>query len=111
MRSHPLLHHDVRAGIPKCVRPTDRVVEEERLEGARNQVRPWDALGEIRCRSESRARGAAEHRPEDVRMPQPERDGEFPTRRRAEDRRALGGQRDAESRPHPPADILTKNRS
>ena len=57
-------------------------------------------------RSVTPARRGGEDRTVDVRMPKPDGERQLATRRDTEHRGALGGQRDAETRPRPSADVL-----
>src|SRR6185437_11172433 len=105
VRPGPLRHHDVRTRIAQRNRPAGRVLEEERLQRARNEVRARNRTRHHPRRTVTRARRGAEDRTIDVRMPKPNRERQLPTCRDTEHRGAIGGQGDPESRPRPAADV------
>jgi len=105
VRPGPLRHHNVRTRIAQRDCPPGRVLKEERLQRARNEVRARNRTRHHPRRTVPRARRGAEDRTIDVRMPKPNRERQLPTRRDAEHRGAIGGQRDPESRPRPAADV------
>jgi len=105
MGCDPFAHHDVGARVAQRDGPAGRVGEEERLQGAGDEVRARDPVRQHARRLVARARRAGENRTVDVGVPQPEGERELPARRGAEHRGALRGQRDPEPRPRPPAHV------
>ena len=77
-------------------RPPGRVLEEERLQRAGDEVRARNPTRQHTSRFVPRARRAGEDRTIDVRMAQPKGERELSTRRDTEHCGAFGGQRDSE---------------
>src|SRR5262249_37430288 len=106
VRAGPLLHDNVRTCIAQRVLPPSRVLEEERLSRAGDQVRARNRTRHDTRRSVTSARGGAEDRTIDIRMPEPDGEREFSTRRDTEHGGTAGRQCDSETRPHPLAYVL-----
>src|SRR5262249_24495583 len=81
VRPGPLRHHNVRTRIAQRDRPRGRVLEEERLQRARNEVRARNRARHHPRRTVTRARRGAEDRTVEVRVPEPDRERQLPTRR------------------------------
>ena len=96
----------IRACIAQRDRPSGRVVEEEGLQRAGDEVHARNRTRHHASRLVARSRRAGEDRTVDVRMPKPKGERELSTRRDTEHRGAFGGQRDSEPRPRPSADVL-----
>ena len=110
MRSGPLGHHDVRTCIAQRLRPPGRVLVEERLQRAGDEVRARKRARHHARRSVASAGRGAEDRTVDLRVPEPEGEGQLSTGRDTEHRGAFGGQRDSETRPRPSADLPDEER-
>ena len=106
MRRDPFAHHDVRTRIAQRDRPPPRVVEEERLQRAGDEVGARNRTRHRTTRFVTRARRAGEDRTVDVWMPKPKGERELSTRRDTEHRAPFRRQRDSEPRPRPSADFL-----
>ena len=76
-----------------AVRPSGGVLEEERLQGAGDEVRARKRARHNARRPVTAARRGAEDRAVDIWMPKPEGEGQLSTRRDAEHRGTFGGQR------------------
>src|SRR5262249_15782220 len=88
------------------VGPPRRVLEEERLLPAGDEVGARDRARHRIRRSIPAARRGAEDRAVDIRVPEAQGEGELATRRDAQDPRTGGPQPYAEAFPHPPAHVL-----
>src|SRR5205085_11288450 len=97
VRPDALSYEDVRTCIAQRVRPPGRVLEEERLQRAGDEVHARDRARHHLWRSEACARRGGEDRAVDVRMPNADGERELSTRRDTEHRGAFGGQCDSES--------------
>src|SRR5438874_10739269 len=107
-----LAHYNVGAGagIAQRGRPSGGVVAEERLQGARHQVRARKRTRHNARRLVTAARRGAEDRGVCVRMPKPNGEGQLTTRQDTEDRRAFGGHADSTNRARThPRTSSTKN--
>jgi len=108
VRPDPLGHDNVRTCIAQRVRPPGRVLEEERLLHASDEVRARKRARHHRRRSVPCARRRAKDRAVDVGMAKPHGERELSTRRDTEHRGSVVRQRDVEARLRPSAHVLDK---
>jgi hypothetical protein len=106
VRPDPLGHDNVRTRVAQRDGPAGRVLEKERLQRASDEVRTRKRIRHHGRRSVTSARRRAEDRTVDVGMAKPDGERELSTCGNTKYRRALGGQRDSETRPRPLADVL-----
>jgi hypothetical protein len=110
VRSDPLGHHDIRTRIAQRRGPTVRVLEEKRLQRAGGEVRAGKRIRHHVGGLVAGSRRGAEDRPVDLGMPEPYGQRQLTTGRDTAHRGAFCGERDSETRAHPPADILDEER-
>src|SRR5437763_1620828 len=101
-----LLQHDVGACIAEGARPPGRIVEEERLLCAGNEVCARNSCRHLIAWLVARAGRSGEDGAEEVGMTEPEGEGQFSARRRTKYRAVRGWECDAELRLHPPWHVV-----